>query len=341
MKKIIFILNLLIVFFAFSSKILACKCVYEYTETGTSGAEKNYEDTMTIDENANKITFKGDFFDTADISLIDPHLDSKWNEKTIITDYLKGGCPDIIYACEGYQKHTKPDAQYTVNKFFPLINIGLEGKLKELDTAIKISSSGTGANGDEYLIDSSATCYPAELIADESTCKKVSLDLPCETYDNLAQDLKNNYCENCSIEQKNKYNQAKNKIKQFCYSKMANSQYFDPCLKSCLELNDLISSTEGKSSDEFNCGFSEKLIMLIANIIKWVKYIIPVIAIVLGILDFIKAIASDKDDEMKKAQGKFIKRLIAAALVFIIPFIIEFILTKMGFIVNGCGIIDL
>ena len=93
--------------------------------------------------------------------------------------------------------------------------------------------------------------------------------------------------------------------------------------------------------DKIICGFSEKLIIYIANIVKWAKYIVPVIVIVLGILDFIKAIAADKEDEMKKAQGKFIKRLIAAALIFIIPFIIEFVLNKMGFDANGCGIIDL
>ena len=65
------------------------------------------------------------------------------------------------------------------------------------------------------------------------------------------------------------------------------------------------------------------------------------VVILLGIIDFIKAIVSEKDDEMKKAQGHFVKRLIAAALIFIIPFIIEFILNKMGFAANGCGIIDL
>ena len=70
---------------------------------------------------------------------------------------------------------------------------------------------------------------------------------------------------------------------------------------------------------------------------------LPVIVIVLGILDFIKAIGSDKEDEMKKAQGRFVKRLIAAVLIFIIPFIIEFVLDKMGFgeYISGCGIIDL
>ena len=54
--------------------------------------------------------------------------------------------------------------------------------------------------------------------------------------------------------------------------------------------------------------------------------------------DLDKLISADKDDEMKKAQGKFVKRLIAAALIFLIPLIIEFVLGKMGFGYNDCGL---
>jgi hypothetical protein len=86
------------------------------------------------------------------------------------------------------------------------------------------------------------------------------------------------------------------------------------------------------------CGFSGRLLVWANNILRWIKYILPVFVIVLAILDFIKAIGADKDDEMKKAQKRFITRLIAAALVFIIPLIIEFILTKMGFGYDSCGL---
>jgi len=44
-------------------------------------------------------------------------------------------------------------------------------------------------------------------------------------------------------------------------------------------------------------------------------------------MDFIKAIAAQSEDEMKKAQSRFIRRLIVAALVFIVPFLIEYVLT--------------
>ena len=72
--------------------------------------------------------------------------------------------------------------------------------------------------------------------------------------------------------------------------------------------------------------------------LRWIKYLLPVVVIILGILDFIKAIGADKEDEMKKAQGSFVRRLIAAALVFLIPLILEFVLDKMGFGYDTCGL---
>ena len=69
---------------------------------------------------------------------------------------------------------------------------------------------------------------------------------------------------------------------------------------------------------------------MVYNVLKWAKYIAPALVIILSMLDFIKAIASQSDDEMKKAQGKFVKRLIVAALLFLLPFIINFMLKTFG-----------
>ena len=53
------------------------------------------------------------------------------------------------------------------------------------------------------------------------------------------------------------------------------------------------------------------------------------------ILDFMKAIASDNPDDMKKSGAKFIKRLIAAVLIFIVPLILEFLLGIFGIGTNN------
>ena len=146
-----------------------------------------------------------------------------------------------------------------------------------------------------------------------------------------------------SVEKKDssEIKKTREEIQSFCSIAFSNLNYTDPnkCIVECLEVIDIITNDD--YGDNSQCGFSGKLIQWIANIVKWLKYIIPVLVIVLGILDFIKAIANEKEDEMKKAQGHFVKRLIAAGLIFIVPFIIEFILDKMGFAANGCGIIDL
>ena len=119
----------------------------------------------------------------------------------------------------------------------------------------------------------------------------------------------------------------------------------DACISVCLNIEDEIKTLKANygidnGTDDGECGLSNVILKWILNIIKWVKYIIPVIVILMGILDFIRAVATDKDDGMKKAQGRFVKRLIAAALIFVVPFILEFILEKMGFSVEGCRVIN-
>lgn len=149
----------------------------------------------------------------------------------------------------------------------------------------------------------------------------------------------NQYQSTKSMADLNLRNESQEKLSVFCNSALDNLNYDDEnnCVKECLNVEKII---EDKLETKINgeCGFSGRLMSWISNILRWIKYILPVIVIVFGILDFIKAIAGDKDDEMKKVQGRFIKRLIAAALVFIIPLIIEFVLDKMGFGYDDCGL---
>ena len=146
----------------------------------------------------------------------------------------------------------------------------------------------------------------------------------------------------CAVEEISNYNNKKDILKSWCNTILSNNDYDNSCVQRCLDLNTELLYLEG-TTDPNNtgdtCGLSKRLVSWILNIVKWAKYIIPAILVILGIIDFIRAIASDKDDEMKKAQGRFIKRLIAAALIFIVPFILEFVLDKMGFEVSSCGII--
>ncbi len=163
----------------------------------------------------------------------------------------------------------------------------------------------------------------------------------CPTYNKLKQDIADKYTKYIKTNQVSYLNDVNKKVDQLrgmCGNIMQYVDYDDVCFNSCNGLNNDLETIGILKKNTNSCGFSDTLLAWIKNIIRVIKYIIPVIVIVFGIVDFIKAIASDKDDEMKKAQGRFIKRLIAAALVFIVPFIIEFVLDKAGFINDECAV---
>lgn len=51
-----------------------------------------------------------------------------------------------------------------------------------------------------------------------------------------------------------------------------------------------------------------------------------ILTVVLGLLDFTGAVTSQEDGALKKAGGKFMKRVISIAIIFLLPVLITFIL---------------
>ena len=79
----------------------------------------------------------------------------------------------------------------------------------------------------------------------------------------------------------------------------------------------------------FTCGGIENMMPvavanLVSMVINVIKVLVPVILIVMGLVDFTKAITKQKEDEIKKSQMVFVKRLIAGLLVFFIVAIVQF-----------------
>lgn len=68
---------------------------------------------------------------------------------------------------------------------------------------------------------------------------------------------------------------------------------------------------------------------LISRCILLIKIFVPVALVVLGMIDFAKAVMANKEDEMKKAQSSFISRIIAAIVVFLIIVITQFVINLM------------
>lgn len=62
-------------------------------------------------------------------------------------------------------------------------------------------------------------------------------------------------------------------------------------------------------------------------IILIIQILTPVILVVMGSIDLIKGITSQKEDEIKKGQQIFIKRLISGALVFFVIAIVKLLIS--------------
>ncbi len=64
------------------------------------------------------------------------------------------------------------------------------------------------------------------------------------------------------------------------------------------------------------------ILELLRLIVTFIQIGVPIILIVLGMVDLGKAVMQQKEDDIKEAQQLFVKRLIAAGLVFFIIVII-------------------
>lgn len=69
---------------------------------------------------------------------------------------------------------------------------------------------------------------------------------------------------------------------------------------------------------------------LVKKIVTMIKFAIPILVVILGIMDFITVVLSGEEKSMKEAGNRFIKRMVAGLLVIFVPAIIEFLIDLSG-----------
>ena len=74
-------------------------------------------------------------------------------------------------------------------------------------------------------------------------------------------------------------------------------------------------------------GIPAKIPELVSFAITLIQIAVPVILVVMGSIDLFKGISAQKDDEIKKGQQMFIKRLLIAALIFFVIVIAKFLIS--------------
>lgn len=99
------------------------------------------------------------------------------------------------------------------------------------------------------------------------------------------------------------------------------------------------------NSSEFDCKslVGEEMISLINQGLSIIKIIVPILVIGLGVFDFVRAVFASSEDDMKKAQKTFVRRLIIAVIIFFSPVLINLVINitneAAGFVNSGtCGI---
>lgn len=81
---------------------------------------------------------------------------------------------------------------------------------------------------------------------------------------------------------------------------------------------------------------------MINLVLQYVRIIVPILVILLGTLDFAKAVMAGKEDNMRKAQQDFIKRVLMGVAVFFVPLLVDLIMDLADIVWNGsypnCGL---
>ena len=83
-------------------------------------------------------------------------------------------------------------------------------------------------------------------------------------------------------------------------------------------------------------GIPEAVGGVIHLIVIIIQVVVPILLIIWGMIDFVKAIVAQNEEKTKEAQKVFLKRLIAAVVCFLIVTIVQLIINVVASI-GGAG----
>ena len=303
------------------------ECVY-----GEEGSDKPAFSFSLNTFEPTDLNLDSDYAKSKDYEISGVYFNSSMFSTVFLQELEKDKCPKAITGCQNYTVDT-PSASYELEitgDVSPSVNENFckDGRFQ------RQKQINFTCMGDDDVCSSKPVC-------------KVTSELSGEMQDLLIKYKGTSTNSSEARDILNQYNRVKDKYNTICASILKYRNYsVGTCIDECLKLPEIIAELEtdnGLRSTYGNekCNIGEQVVAMVYNVLKWAKYIAPILVIILTILDFIKALAAQSDDDMKKAQGKFIKRLIVAALLFLLPLIINFTLKTFGFYSSSCDITDL
>lgn len=98
-----------------------------------------------------------------------------------------------------------------------------------------------------------------------------------------------------------------------------------------IQKSDLYTQIE---STKVSCGSIEKIPKKIPELTSWavtfIQVLVPVILVIISMVDLVKAISSQKEDEIKKGQKVLIKRIVLAAVIFLFVALVKLVVSVVA-----------
>lgn len=136
------------------------------------------------------------------------------------------------------------------------------------------------------------------------------------------------------------------KLFMFSFSRQLANSYRFNLTNSMPKIGDLTIKVDSSIVDIEDCDdlLGSELADILHGFVNAIKILIPIVLIVMGIVDFTQAIFGSKEDEMKKASSRFIKRVIIAVVIYFIPSFLNVLLSVANSIWGNidpslCGIL--
>ena len=106
---------------------------------------------------------------------------------------------------------------------------------------------------------------------------------------------------------------------------------------TCLLMLGLCLFVPNVYADDFSCKalgsdilIDTQLADIVHLIILIIQIAVPILLVVFGMMDLMKSIMAQKEDEIKKGQQIFVKRLIAAIIVFFIIAVVKLVISAVA-----------
>lgn len=88
-----------------------------------------------------------------------------------------------------------------------------------------------------------------------------------------------------------------------------------------------IAGCDAFLGDNVSLSIDAKIARTVHIVILVIQIVVPIVLVIFGMIDLMKAVISGKEDEIKKNQMTFVKRLIAAAIVFFVFVIVKLLIS--------------